>query len=184
MTSILIALVVLLSPVLLWIVVKGLLSSGVLSLDEDIRMLGSYDWFTRDPRERYYIRRDAAEILSRSRNPRARRYAVKCLRRKPNIAVLDECLDAILAGLTDSDPRTAQGCAELLYACLAHGVETSLGGYISGVAISSSSAEQYLEKIRQACHIGIKDSTVVNILDESQQLIKSYLRKQPNRDAL
>lgn len=184
MTSILIVLVVLVSPIVLWVVVKGVLSSGALSLDKDIRRLGSYDWFTRDPQERYHIRRDAAEVLSQAANFKARRYAVKCLSRKPNLAVLDDCFDEILAGISDSDPHIAQGCAELLYKCLAHGVETSLGGYISGVGMTSSSAERYLEKIQPTSDIGIKNSTIINSLTRSEKLLKSYLRERPNRDAL
>jgi len=184
MTSILIALVVLVSPVLLWAVVKGVLRSGVLSADENIRRLGRFDWYTRDPRERHFKRRDAAEVLSSSNNPRARSFAVKCLRRKANLAVMDTCSKEILAGLNDRDPLTSQGCAELLHACLADGISISLSVDISGVAMSSSSAERYLEMIRQASRTGINDSTVVNILAETEQLLKSYLHKYPNRGAL
>lgn len=177
MSSLLISLVALASLFVLWAVVKRLLASGALNVDKDIRRLGSYDWFTRDPRERHYMRRDAAEILSRSENPVARRYAVKCLRRKPNLGVLDECLDEIIAGVTHSDPRTAQGCADLLYACLAHGVQISLRGHVSGVAMTHSGAERYLEMIRQAPRTDIVHATIANKLVETEELLNSYLRK-------
>jgi hypothetical protein len=181
----LIALAVLVGPVLLWAVGKSLLSSGSLSLDKDIRRLGAHPWFTRDPRERYGIRRDAAEVLSQSKSPRARRFAVKCLRRKPNLAVLDDCSDELFAGLIDSDPPTAQACAELLYKCLADGVELTMGGFISGVAMSSSCAERYLERIRRTYRSGISDSAVASVLMRAELLIKSFLHKQAsNRNSL
>jgi hypothetical protein len=180
MDSILIALVVLVSPILLWAVVKGFLRSGMLSADENIRRLGRYDWYTRDPRERHFIRRDAAEVLSSSENPRARRFAVKCLRRKANLAVMDTCSKEILAGLTDPDPLTAQGCAELIQAYLGDGISISLSGDISGVAMGSSdNAKRYLEMIREASRSGINDSTVATILSETEQHLQSYIDRYP-----
>ncbi|MGH8556275.1 MAG: tetratricopeptide repeat protein [Methylococcales bacterium] len=59
-----------------------------------------------------------------------------------------------------------------------------MNGYISGVGITSSSAERYLEKIQRTFHIGIKDSTIGITLAQSDKLLKSYLRERPNSAAL
>lgn len=123
--------------------------SGAFSSDRDIRRLANHDWLTSDEHERHFIRRDAAEVLTSSRNPRARANAAASLLRKPNIAVLDTCADEVFAGIKDSDGTTAQTCAQLIRACVQDALSISRAGYISGVGINSDSAERYRGRLAQ-----------------------------------
>ena len=142
-----------------------------------MRRLGSHDWFTRDGRERYYIRRDAAEVLSSSTNPRARAFAVECLARKPNLAVLDECFRELLESLRDADPGVAKASAELINACVQDGISISKAGQISGVCMTPSGAEKYAGELQTYVSDSTVHEDVRTLIEETMSSLMTYLKK-------
>lgn len=153
-----------------------LIKLGYLSPDSDIHRLSRNRWLTDDPRERYYIRRDAANVLANSKRPHARRFAIGCLMEKQNIIVLDTCLEEIEAGFHDNDRLTARKCALFFYNCVSHGINLSRGQYITGVAVDLSDAIKYNLVVTKAMDNGIGDPIVARILNQCKANLEAYIR--------
>jgi len=129
---------------------------------------------SRNPRERAAAREEAAEALSSVADSGSKLRALRTLREKATLAVLDGWADAVFAALDDPDADVSLESARLIEDCTSHGIMAS--GGISAVAMMPEDAERIADRIEQVVG-SIRHPSTVSRLNSTRRKLVAFAQQ-------